>query len=631
MKHDFYLQSNESEFIEQDKILLKTFSGSYDSNLVFTESSNWANFRNGAFDSQGKKYIRNAKLDEDYNIRIGVKCPNDDKWFSSSLYELSYYFFDNDIDTSNVFDLFDAFKRGREEFLSSTRKSIEQIKWEMINLTRELGQMGVDVSETLRKEEHLIYTGEYEWDTERWEHVEIIKVADSHDIDLLKIADLKKQLLDKKVLLEAKEIQLNDDYEAIEKIESSKDMFREWMLKHRSKSKKLSVRLTVCGEVFDLKDKAGNHYIFKVKKEKLGKRKITKIVSPDFESKTIIDNRKNKRDVIQVSCVMGIPSITALERKKIDLAFYFGCDADDLIFSTEGNNVLLFMDGQSPSISSLPEKIDARAESFQKGYINLGYDKDNKPYYVGLYSLGHTLIGGMSGSGKSAFQNMLIGSLYNSIEMVEHLYLVDFKGGVEFWPYLKVKGGCQTVVSELEEFARLAEFLVNKMTERLSHMREHGITEYNGKAIFVLLDEYAIIENQKSVMPKELYNAIRDNVNKLMMQARASRIYLMFGVQKATDKELPTFIKDNAKSKFLFKVDASLTASNIMGSGWGTSGLNATSFPTGVFAHRADSGYKVLKSGFISDEARPSYIEWCSAQVAKTGRTGEHACEHRQD
>lgn len=392
-------------------------------------------------------------------------------------------------------------------------------------------------------------------------------------------------------------------------------MFKKLLLRYRSKSKNLKTRVSVTGPLYNLKDTQGNYLKFKfISRKGFNKRRLVKRKDSysGLAEKTFVqefnDSFSNVGSIV-VTSVFGMPQVSHIEKIKNELANYYGFDNISIDVDSNSKSLVLI-----DSVSSLPALVAVGKDYFEENAHVLGYDKNTTRFSVPFGSLGHCLIAGKSGSGKSVFQNTLLGSLYKNIDKVDHIYLCDFKGGVEFFPYNSVLGGKQTIISDVQAFSVLAEKLVKVMEKRLATMAdpENPQREWSGNYVYVMLDEYAVIENQKSMMPKEIYDSIKSNVNKLMMQARATRIYLIFGVQKATDKELPSSVKNNVHSRFIFNVEEKLTATNVMGSGWVDAGISADTFKKGVFAFKGDNGYKVLKSGYIEDNNLHDYLGYCS-------------------
>lgn len=547
-----------------------------------------------------------------FEVCLYAYCYLSNSKYHVSINDFVYYRMDSDFDFNVFINAYASFKRAREfkiqeydELIKTNEDKIKKLNSDCEPLDDDLKNYGDDY---------------YESNTS-YKHKELLN----------KTSALKSRVRFLKEYIEQDLIKINLLKKEIEEIERNSIMLKELILKAKSKSSCLKTRVSVTEQIFNFVDSQGKPYNFKLKTLKNKFKKVEDAGNDFLTSSTVIHMKNSKEEIVRVTSSYGAPQITMIERQKVALAGYYDFDVNDVNIYSEKGCVYIALGSGSASSNKLPEKIEARKDAFEKGFFTLGYDETGKPVRIGVYDMGHTLVGGMSGSGKSSLQNMLIASLYNSIEYVEHMYLVDFKRGVEFAPFEKVEGTMQTVISTISDFSRLAESLVNLMNNRLDEMKEQNVRDYAGKAIYVFLDEYAIIENQKAFITKEEYALIQSSINSLMQMSRAAKIFLLFGVQKATEKQLPSFIKGQAKTRFLFRVDESTTASNVMGSGWSESGLSATAFPTGAFAIRLNGDYKMLKSGFISDDVLPSFLSFCSSQVASVSITNEHACEHRQE
>src|SRR5579871_3953498 len=109
-----------------------------------------------------------------------------------------------------------------------------------------------------------------------------------------------------------------------------------------------------------------------------------------------------------------------------------------------------------------------------------------------LSRLTHALVGGTSGAGKSVLLHAFASQLARHPD-VATLYLVDFKFGVEFAAY-EGHGPHVRVLWQLEELAAVATELLERMKKRFDWLREHGLREWPGKRIFLIIDEISELQ-----------------------------------------------------------------------------------------------------------------------------------------
>ena len=164
----------------------------------------------------------------------------------------------------------------------------------------------------------------------------------------------------------------------------------------------------------------------------------------------------------------------------------------------------------------------------------------------------HGLIAGMTGSGKSVTLRCL---LWQCVKKGAKLYIVDFKGGVEFknWENLKLA----EVVTEEESASKVFNHLQEEMKQRLqlfSQENVKNIAEYNKKhpeaplcRIILGCDEVAEMLDVEG-LPKEEKKekeALSQVMASLARLSRAAGIHMLLGMQRPDAKVLKGQIKNN--------------------------------------------------------------------------------------
>lgn len=164
----------------------------------------------------------------------------------------------------------------------------------------------------------------------------------------------------------------------------------------------------------------------------------------------------------------------------------------------------------------------------------------------------HGLIAGMTGSGKSVTLRCL---LWQCVKKGAKLYIVDFKGGVEFknWENLHLA----EVVTEEDTAAMVFNHLQEEMKQRLtlfSNENVKNIAEYNKKhpeaplcRIVLGCDEVAEMLDVEG-LPKEEKKekeALSQIMASLARLSRAAGIHMLLGMQRPDAKVLKGQIKNN--------------------------------------------------------------------------------------
>lgn len=162
----------------------------------------------------------------------------------------------------------------------------------------------------------------------------------------------------------------------------------------------------------------------------------------------------------------------------------------------------------------------------------------------------HVLAAGETGSGKSVILRCCLWQLINQNARV---YMIDFKGGVEFGLDYEEFG---EVITDRERAVEVLEMLVKENAARLAlfrQLRVKNLPEYNQKTgnnlcrIGVLCDEIAEMLDKKGVPAKEreIYERMEGYISTLARLSRATGINLFLGVQRPDANILTGQIKNN--------------------------------------------------------------------------------------
>lgn len=172
---------------------------------------------------------------------------------------------------------------------------------------------------------------------------------------------------------------------------------------------------------------------------------------------------------------------------------------------------------------------------------NIAFDLNRVP---------HVLVAGETGSGKSVILRCI---LWQMILQGSRVYMIDFKGGVEFGKQYEKYG---EVITERERAAEVLEILVQENDARLKLFRDlevKNLSEYNRKTkqnlcrIGVFSDELAEMLDKKGVSKenRKIYDEIEGKLSMLARLSRATGINLFLGVQRPDATVLTGQIKNN--------------------------------------------------------------------------------------
>lgn len=204
-----------------------------------------------------------------------------------------------------------------------------------------------------------------------------------------------------------------------------------------------------------------------------------------------------------------------------------------------------------PADFRIPEMIrwSDSACSDKSGIISVGQSAlDNITF--NLNRVPHVLVAGETGSGKSVILRCI---LWQMILQGSKVYMIDFKGGVEFGKQYERFG---EVITERERALEVLTLLVEENAYRLKIFRDmevKNLSEYNRKTgqnlcrIGVFSDELAEMLDKKGVSKeqKKIYDEIEGKLSTLARLSRATGINLFLGVQRPDANVLTGQIKNN--------------------------------------------------------------------------------------
>jgi S-DNA-T family DNA segregation ATPase FtsK/SpoIIIE len=192
----------------------------------------------------------------------------------------------------------------------------------------------------------------------------------------------------------------------------------------------------------------------------------------------------------------------------------------------------------------------------------------------------HTLIAGMTGSGKSVLMQNIILSIActNTVDQATIL-LIDPKLGVDYFAFEglpHISGG--VVEAQQVAIERLNDLLA-EMDRRYSVLKANrcsNIFELNRKdsaterfpCLWVIHDEFA-----EWMMTDEYREIVSNVVSRLGVKARAAGIFLIFAAQRPDSHVMPMQLRSNLGNRLILRVDSEATSEIALGGEKGAEGL----------------------------------------------------------
>jgi S-DNA-T family DNA segregation ATPase FtsK/SpoIIIE len=200
-------------------------------------------------------------------------------------------------------------------------------------------------------------------------------------------------------------------------------------------------------------------------------------------------------------------------------------------------------------------------------------EEDGQPLLMDPFKQPHTLIAGITGSGKSVLMQNLILSIATTRSPDEaHIYLIDPKFGVDYRPLDElphVEAGSGGIIDDPVKALEILRGLVEEMDARYKLLKEArfpNIQSYRratGKSLptlWVIHDEFAdwmTIEEYRDAMP--------ELVGRLAKKARAAGIFLLFATQRPDKDVMQPQLRSQLGNRLILKVDNAGTAEVAMG------------------------------------------------------------------
>ena len=254
--------------------------------------------------------------------------------------------------------------------------------------------------------------------------------------------------------------------------------------------------------------------------------------------------------------------LTEYEKRKTIIENALNIQIVDISVGNDLQHVLL---KTVPAKNKLPDKIewDSSLLSEKTSKFVIGESQiDTVSFNLNITP--HILIGGSSGSGKTALFKLVMAQ---AIMKGYDVYIADFKGGVDFNGFWSNK--CD-IITNRERLMKRLDFIVKELEVRKEMFRKtkcNNIVQYNNmlgcdlqRIIFgcdeiaELLDKTGFDKDNKAVVAQ-----IESKISLLARQGRAFGIHLVFATQRPDSEILKGQIKNNFDIRICGRADKVLS------------------------------------------------------------------------
>lgn len=185
--------------------------------------------------------------------------------------------------------------------------------------------------------------------------------------------------------------------------------------------------------------------------------------------------------------------------------------------------------------------------------------------FTDALSAPHLLVAGSTGSGKSVLLNDLIFTLLQrfptDIPYGAGFILIDPKR-VELAAYKDLPHAIRHVSGrDCDGWADALALAVRIMDNRYDQMEKEGLKLYSGADIYVVIDEFASINNPANSRRREC----TAHLMRLANEGRAARMHIILATQTPKADVLPTHIRNNFDTRFCLKTEDRTQSRLLMG------------------------------------------------------------------
>ncbi len=213
---------------------------------------------------------------------------------------------------------------------------------------------------------------------------------------------------------------------------------------------------------------------------------------------------------------------------------------------------------------------------------------------INLKDMGHMLVAGQTGGGKSNFLKIVTSILCINNQDAE-VHFLDFKEGVEMMAIKNKLGSSQKNFHTYDGAEKAIEYLAglaDVLTSRLNQIKKSGainFDEYLKKSVadilivdevsksdeqnkseklsrlFIVVDEIAQVYVKDNSSTKELKNKAREALNKIARQGRAAGVHLVVATQKPDAQSFDQTVKANMPAILCFPMPSQVASVSVLG------------------------------------------------------------------
>jgi S-DNA-T family DNA segregation ATPase FtsK/SpoIIIE len=201
-------------------------------------------------------------------------------------------------------------------------------------------------------------------------------------------------------------------------------------------------------------------------------------------------------------------------------------------------------------------------------------EEDGQPLLLDPLNQPHTLIAGITGSGKSVLmQNLILSIAATRAPSEAHIYLIDPKFGVDYRPLDElphVEVGSGGIIDDPAAAVEMLGGLVDEMNRRYELFKTAKVPNIHAyrratsqplPTLWIIHDEFA-----DWMQTEDYKEAVPNIVGRLSVKARAAGIFLLFAAQRPDKDVMPMQLRSQLGNRLILKVDNAATAEIAMGS-----------------------------------------------------------------
>jgi S-DNA-T family DNA segregation ATPase FtsK/SpoIIIE len=200
-------------------------------------------------------------------------------------------------------------------------------------------------------------------------------------------------------------------------------------------------------------------------------------------------------------------------------------------------------------------------------------EEDGQPMLLDPLKQPHTLVAGMTGSGKSVLmQNIILSIAATRSPQQAQIYLIDPKFGVDYRPLdllPHVELGSKTIIDDPQPALEVLESLVEEMNRRYQLFKDAKVKDCQSyrhatakplPTLWIIHDEFA-----DWMQTADYAKAVPDIVGRLSTKARAAGIFLIFAAQRPDNTVMPMQLRSQLGNRLILQVDNPATSEIAMG------------------------------------------------------------------